>query len=493
MLFSEYISILKAHFCKSISNEEIFGILFDAVIVPLDLRNKKGDPFFFDKVAISRIMTNKQNVPRQIRDNIYEPAVLSELVAYFEDNIVSELVPKTDDLCFQMMETLRADRMISPQHLAEFQMLATPSSVGAFLAEMFVYVVMADIRTDRMPVSERAASAVAGEDRIRPKLVLRGVREGRLSSFGIVEELMSRPGMPFEAQQNRVADLFDEAMGLHPAKANMPFSFSIYSPIKIGESEQELLETIAEHLDLTLPADFFDLGDLERDGISSTILGEAGMRGSSEARQKYRAIHGILETLEEMAKASPFMSAFKETACLALAIENEGTAFDEDVRVQISIPKKSVLSFTDMLEFDEGALEYIAYDCDFDEVFGIKRGADFLAYGSSRKSSHPVKLPPQRLPGFLCDKNPNYYHIIPTLFEFDMVESDTDWQIEVVFDEVLQHTAVAFPELVLLKDSLSEIGYSIRSKYMPHVVSGYLRIREGPENGSFSGVLPSLG
>lgn len=484
MLFSEYINLLKAHFCKSISNEELFGILFDAVIVPIDLRNKNGDPFVFDKVAISRVMTGKQNVPRQIRDNIYEPAVLSGLVSYFEDNIVSELVPKRDDLCFQMMEALRADRMISPQHLAEFQMLATPSSIAAFLAEVFAYAAMADVHAGRVPAPERAAAAVAAEKRGRPELVLRGVYGGRLADSGVIERLASRPGLSPAPLRDKVISLFEEAMGLHPVKAGSPFLFSLYSPVKVGEGERRLIEEVAGRLGLALPADFFELGDLERDNYSSAVFGEAGMHGSPEARGKYRAMCGIIETLDEMAKAAPFMDAFGEAKCLALALENEGTGFDEDVRVQISLPKESVFSFEDMLGLGEGALEYMAYGCDFTEIFGVKRGADFLAYDSSRRASRPAKMPPQRFPGLLGGKDPDFDDVIPALFDFDMVERGPDWQIEVEFDEIMQHTAVAFPELVLLKGDISEVEYTIRSKHTPDVVSGSMRVGKGFKNGA---------
>jgi len=479
VLFSEYINLLKAHFCKSISNEELCGILFDSVIVPLDLRNKRGEPFLLDKATISKVMNNRQNVPQKIRDNIYEPAVLSGIVGYFDDNIVSELVPKRDDLCFQMMGLLRVDRMLSPQHLAEFQMLATPSSIGAFLAEVFAYVVMADVHADRTPAPEHTAAAVAGEKSSHPELVLRGVHEGRLSDSGVIESLLSRPGPSFATQRDKVIALFKEAMDLHPIKASTPFSFSIYSPVKIGEDEQELLKEVAEHLGLVLPADFFELGDLESDHFPTVVLGGAEMHGSPEAKEKYRAIHDILEMLEEIAKASPFMDGFKKARCLALAVENEGTGFDEDVRVQIALPKESILSFEDILELDEAVLEYMAYGCDFDGIFGIKRGADFLAYESSCRKDRPMKLSPQRLPGFLGGKDPDFGDVIPTLFDFDMVEREFDWQIEVEFDEIMQHTAVAFPELVLLKGDLVEVEYTIRSKHMADIISGSIRIEKG--------------
>ena len=70
MFLGDYVNVLKAHFCKSISNEDLLRLLFESVVAPLDLRNKKGDPFILDKATASKIMNGKQNAPRLIRDNV---------------------------------------------------------------------------------------------------------------------------------------------------------------------------------------------------------------------------------------------------------------------------------------------------------------------------------------------------------------------------------------------------------------------------------------
>ena len=265
-------------------------------------------------------------------------------------------------------------------------------------------------------------------------------------------------------------------MDLHPTKAWEPFSFRIYSPVVISEDEQKLLREIAGHLDLTLPSDFFELGDLERNELSPAILGASGVQGSLEAKKKYKAIRGILDTLDEMVKASPFLDGIGKVRCLAFALENRGTSFDEDIRVRITLPKESAFTFEDILKLDRGALEYMAYDCDFDAVFGIKRGADFLAYESSCRRNRPMTMPPLRFPGYPGSEDVDFGDVIPSLFDFDMVERGSDWQIEVEFDEIMQHTAVAFPELILLKGDLSEIEYTIRSKHIADAISGAILV-----------------
>jgi len=90
-----------------------------------------------------------------------------------------------------------------------------------------------------------------------------------------------------------------------------------------------------------------------------------------------------------------------------------------------------------------------------------------------------VKMPPQRFHGLLGGKDPDFDDVIPALFDFDMVDQGPDWQIEVEFDEIMQHTAVAFPELILLKGDISEVEYTIRSKHAADIISGSVRVGKG--------------
>ena len=115
MLFSEYVRILKNHFKTSVGNYELCNILFDFVIIPADLRNTK-DPSSYITISegtTSKILSDSAPIHTQIRDHIFDDAVIDKLVKNFESDIVTELNPETEDLCFQMMEIIRKDN-ISP-------------------------------------------------------------------------------------------------------------------------------------------------------------------------------------------------------------------------------------------------------------------------------------------------------------------------------------------------------------------------------------------
>ena len=144
MIFADFVNTLKKHFKRAISNEELCGILFDAIIEPTDLKNRKGELMTIEKGEISRIMNQKKSMPSALRDHVYDNAVLDGIGEYFQTQIVEELVPDRSDLCHQLMRLIDEDNDISRDHKATLRVLANPNTVAVFLAEAFIYVIRQD-------------------------------------------------------------------------------------------------------------------------------------------------------------------------------------------------------------------------------------------------------------------------------------------------------------------------------------------------------------
>ncbi len=253
MVFSEYVTVLKKHFSKSISNEELCGILFDSVIVPLDLKNKNGDTLVIDKRTVSKIMNDRQNVPFLIRDNIYETAVLSGLVEYFYQNIVSELIPQKEDICYQLMELVNADPHISPQHRAEFQILATPSSIATFLAELFIYAATNDVHVNH---DVNATTKNKKTNSSSSELIICGISNNELSSEVVAENILKRAGISQSIYINKIMHLYEDAKGIHLKPKLTVAVLSIKPEVKISLEEKNILQEFADNLEVDLPSDF---------------------------------------------------------------------------------------------------------------------------------------------------------------------------------------------------------------------------------------------
>lgn len=192
MLFSKYVRILQNHYKESIGDAELCSILFDFVIMTAELTNSK-DPSSFITISpstISKILAGNAPIHKQIRDHIYDDKVVSNLVNNFSESIVPCLNPELNDLCFQMMQIIESD-IISPEHKAEFELLAKPETIAPFLAKAFIYAIVTN-----SPSSKFSKEQMISQEEISIKesaLSIKGIAENkRLSDFAIEELFLSR-------------------------------------------------------------------------------------------------------------------------------------------------------------------------------------------------------------------------------------------------------------------------------------------------------------
>lgn len=102
---------------KSKVSYELYRILFDAIIEPLDLKNRNGD--FWPSIKRNSVALwterKKSQLPCKSTFGINR---LSTVWKNFKTNIIAELVPNRSDLCHQMMNLIESDENISPAHKA---------------------------------------------------------------------------------------------------------------------------------------------------------------------------------------------------------------------------------------------------------------------------------------------------------------------------------------------------------------------------------------
>lgn len=68
---------------------------------------------------------------------------------------------------------------------------------------------------------------------------------------------------------------------------NNAFFAGFTSPVDIDDEERKFITEVAEQLEMGLPDDFFDLGNLSKDSISVSMYGGPKLKGNSEEITKY--------------------------------------------------------------------------------------------------------------------------------------------------------------------------------------------------------------
>ncbi|MBQ6006671.1 MAG: hypothetical protein IJL14_10560 [Selenomonadaceae bacterium] len=268
MFFADYVTILKEHFKQPISNDELCGILFDAIILSADLKNRNGEILTVDKAEVSRIMNLRKNIPTALQEHVWDKKVQAELENYFEQQIVSELVPDTSDLLHQLMNLIEEDENISSENKNKFRLLAKQKSIALFLAEAFSYVIRQKNKLVRKSInkSERRTS----------------VQELRNQIFQLYGEI----SLPTD--EEKLSMLSEK---LYWSKEIFIRRFSV--PVKISERVKKKIRDFAEKIRFDLPEKFFDLQGIRR----GLIFDRGKIIGSNYGKMKFEKIKSLVRAI----------------------------------------------------------------------------------------------------------------------------------------------------------------------------------------------------
>lgn len=474
MTFADYVGVLKKHFKKKISNEELCGILFDAIITPLNLKNQRGKDFILDKSEISCIMNGKKKISTALQEHIWDEPVLDGLEEYFETNIVAELTPNISDLCHQLMNLIEQDENISHAHKATLCLSANPKTIALFLAEAFIYVVSQNRTSEAIKSSINTAVN-------KPILKICGISATNELSDK-VEAVRFHPKHEYTLAEyeKRIRQLYEEIANFQVEDEYCSNFEKIYqrhqqfiecinhlsTSVKISEQDQSIIKNFAEEISFVLPEDFFYSGNLRRD-ISYQTFTAVNFHGDSRGKIKYDKIDSLLKNIKSYRELKPIDRAFEHTFCIRLALRNVGQTFDEDIHVRLMIDKDSLLT-SNYIE------DYMVRDIfdKFDDIFTIKRDKNYFEYDNPEKcisNLHPIML-------FSSDRNlvEEWNALFPYFFSAD----DDFITLELDFEKILQNTAISFPTVILLKKCISSIKYEIRSKFTSEILNGTMPVKD---------------
>lgn len=295
MKFRDYFDVIKGNLAKGIANDDLCRLLFGCVIDPLDLRSTSGEPLYYSKGFLSDLLNSKKKMPKQIKENIYEQKVSDTIADYFEQYIVSELVPQHEDICYQIMQLVDADDSIAPESKADLRMLAKTETIAVLLAQVFRYAIRDNIVINRYPTEENK------EKQNSSALKIVGIKGSSIDEDFCYIESFVPSGVKLREQYYKEIDLLYEKISQvhlrrHDSSNIMLFGINLSKERVVCSEEQiETLNIVAEKMGRELPDDFYDLGDLTRNPFKSTsvLLGGNNLEGSDEAQIKYHCINEL--------------------------------------------------------------------------------------------------------------------------------------------------------------------------------------------------------
>ena len=311
-------------------------------------------------------------------------------------------------------------------------------------------------------------------------LKLLGIDEnGKLSEDVSIYQFRPNTNITMEEYMDSIRAIYQEIAGIKVGRrTSIPAGLFLYQPADINEEEKEFITSMAKILELELPEDFFDLGNLSKNPLSSDFLTGPRLEGSADEIRKYEKIQELQETISDALKWARVEEAFSDKRCIKLAIQNCGKAIDEDVEITVEIPQKSLLTLGEVPQFSNKTMGYLLNECAMDVLFGISSTAEYLEYSESQKNSSPYyRSSSHGLPGIIPDYSGDFKAELDDIFCYSIYPSGDNYILKLKVDYIKHNTSVAFPSVLFLTDEITGIPYKITSKSNPDIVEGTLKIQ----------------
>lgn len=315
----------------------------------------------------------------------------------------------------------------------------------------------------------------------RSELKLMGINEsGKLEEMASVYRFVLNSQISTQEYMESIKSIYQEIASLNVGKrttVNNTFVFDFTSPVDIDEEERKIISAVAESLKIELPETFFDLGNLNKDSLTTASLYGVSLNGSHEEKQKYRKIKELHDTISRAIEWMPVETAFSGKKCIRLALRNCGKAIDEDVEITFEIPQKSLLTLDEFPEFNNAQMEYLITDCEMKTLFGIKSTAEYAQYSEAEKNKNTThSIRPYGLPGYTPDYSEHFIDELNNVFCYAIYPNEDKYIVKLKMDYIKHNTTIAFPSVLFVKDEIVEIPYRITSKNNPDIVVGTLEV-----------------
>ena len=259
-----------------------------------------------------------------------------------------------------------------------------------------------------------------------------------------------------------------------------PHNFSFSKPVVVNEYDRKLIQAVAERLKIELSDNFFNLGGLSQSTIPSALFGGCSLEGTAQEKLKHEKIEELTENISKCLRWAPIESAFSGKRCIKLALQNFGTAIDEDVEITLKIPRNCLITLKDFPVFDNNEMGYLLNECDMEEMFGIGSTSEYLDYSESivKRQLSPHLRSSTAFPGYTPDYRDDYENELGDVFCYSVFEEGDLYIVKLKVEYIKHNTTIAFPSIIFIKDVCSSIDYTITSKNSPEVTQGKIEIKQ---------------
>lgn len=322
------------------------------------------------------------------------------------------------------------------------------------------------------------------ENRNTPNLVVRGISDNfYIKENSSIRKFDSDKAFGVSDALNNIKKCYNEIdeLEIEYTPVASKNALLMYRKVDVSDYVKSVVKDFAEQCSIAIKDDFFDLGGLQENAFGSVPVFGKSLVGGKNEKDKYYKIVELSQKINELVSLIPLEKAFGEMNCLYLALENNGTAIDEDVEITLFFDKDDLLTSLDWPLLEDDDAKYLMENCNLSEVLQIKSSADYASYDEAIKEIPQVRpvYPSDTFFGIeQRDYQEEYLESFENSLIYKIYDKGIKYVVKVHMDYIKHNSVVAFPAPILMKGNPTEVEYQIRSKHIANVIEGKISVEE---------------
>lgn len=234
----------------------------------------------------------------------------------------------------------------------------------------------------------------------------------------------------------------------------------------IPEEDKKIIEEFISELNLSpISKDFFHLGGC---GKKLSFFIDVGSKyepvGNEKEIEKYRLIENLVYKIHEYNDIKKYLAYIDGFKKMWLVFSNEGRKFDEDITINLYIPKDKIVMKDDIENPPLFALD-IFKDSISDllvpnEKHNIMKYPDYEIL-----DTYIIENPLASFEERLSAKFDEFRQKLDEIFNYKIFEDGNYKILQVNLKYIKQQTCINFPTFLFFNQNIDEIKYDITSKY----------------------------
>lgn len=255
------------------------------------------------------------------------------------------------------------------------------------------------------------------------------------------------------------------------------------SKLSVSAEDVNNIKIYANHNEINLPKDFFDVGNLRHSQLIP--YGSENIYGTESEEKKYNLLCELSKIIAIYESLKSFNDNIGNLYYSEFAISNDGKKFDENIEVTLIVDKDVFLDYKNFPIPEEPIISDLLNEDILNKYLINEKVNGINTYEGEKSFLLPIMPTRVQLPSLLAYSDPSYesytkyyYDYINAIADYEIVSDDKHYYIKYEQKKIKPNEKIFLPSRLFFKKIPNRINYEIKSKYNANIQKGEILIKE---------------